>query len=182
MDLLEDNGYNQELYTKRDDSLLLDHISGHDNRDEDSYSEYHRYIMFYFFTFETGNKKLSEEFFTVTDYDVEKSILSKSTANIIDLSTMLVFFSLFVYLSYRIIKDLNNIKQKDLLLILIIDISIILSTIFIVYYLYDFIDIDNLGYVNYLSFGYGFYFACLSLILFTISYIFHHNFIKLKNQ
>ncbi len=173
-DVLEQNGYeNPDLYWKTETSMLLSHFSEYDCRNSEKPQEFHRYILFKFLKFETGIS--TGEFTSISDYDIssenDKNLqLSNSLINMARILISFFFFVLFIYFSYKIIKNIENKPDKYILynaiLFIIIFVYVIISGIYINYLK----DVNNLGYMDAWYVGYGFYLIIGSIVLFFMAY------------
>ncbi len=185
--ILEKNGYQKpDLYWRMDSSFLFFHYSVYDYRDQNNSSEYHRYNLFYFFIFETGDKSISDSFSHVNFYDgisVDKEIFfTDSATSITWLLFAFVILLLCIFFCYRGIKYCTIKKTKDFLFLGII--GLIFSFVFIVlrYFAYDFVDINELGYTKYFNFEYGFYVFYVSIFLFFVVYFIQKYFLDLPDE
>jgi len=185
-DVLEQNGYeNPDLYWKIEQSIFLKDFSEYDYRYPDSPQEFHRYTIFHFLKFETGIS--TGEFTSISDYDVSsennKNLqLSNSLINMAGILISFFFFVLFIYFSYKIIKNLENKPGRYILynavLFIIIFVSVIISGIYINYLK----DVNNLGYMDAWYFGYGFYLMIGSIVLFFMAYFLTRYYLDYKEK
>jgi len=185
--VLEKNGYQKpDLYWRGESSFTYTHYSVYDDRNQDTPSEYHKYKLFNFFIFETGDKSISDTFSTVTFYDkisVDKeAFLTDSNASIIWSVFGLIILLLCIFFCYRGIKYCTVKKTKDFLFLGII--GLIFSSVFVLlnYFSYDFADINELGYSKYFNFEYGFYVFYVSIFLFFVVYFIQKYFLDLPDE
>jgi len=169
-DIYEDIGREDKDYWKADifflfqDYYLYSYGSG----------EAHTYYLLYFYRHSTEEWAEDE----LTQYDLEGSenqiASSRILANMILFIFGAMFLILFFYFTYRTIKKCGKERTKDCLYAglsaLIIAIGFTLS----VRYIFSMLDVNNLGYTNYLKLGLGFYYMLISACLYIIAYFFQH--------
>jgi hypothetical protein len=185
-DVLEKNGYkNPDLYWKQERSLLSTHHIEYDYRNSENPQEYHRYTFFNILKFERG--ETTGEFSNVNDYDIlsdnnKNPPISYSIFNMAGLIVNSLSFSFFVYISYKIIK-IKPYKTDKYILYNIIILLIILSTMITgAIYINNVKDVNNLGYMDSWTLGYGFYLMFGSIILFLSSYFIKRYIFEFKEK
>ncbi len=185
-DVLEKNGYeNPNLYWKYEQALLLRKYSVY-NKD-DNPSEYHRYSdELNLFSFEIGDKTLSDSF---TEFSFYRSYFSNRDnpfsmflSGILSILFVVFGIAFFSYFCYNGFKSINVKKSNYFLYLGILYIVAFTFYCIISYYFYDFMDVKNLGYTDVFTFEYGFYINIAIIILFFIAFFIQQYFLVFPDE
>jgi len=159
-------------------SLLVSHDSEYDYRISEKSPVYERYSFAFNINFEKGEP--TGVFYKYEYYDhasENENILSHGSAerSFLTIVCRILFLVLFFYF---ILKGFKKIQNKSNRYLLYAGFIFMLGTIIMLILIYDSFRVaDNLklGYVDVLTFGYGFYLVVASVALFFISYLFQNH-------
>jgi len=182
-DIWTKQGYEKpDVYGKLEASIIIWHYTAYDNRDPDSPSEFHDYIIMNIYSF-----KIGEPFGIISSEHAERVYISK-LSSLSNLASMfyivyeVIGFSLIIFFCIKGIKTLNIKKTKYFLyLSIFIFISSVCFTLGS-YYFFGVVDVDNFGYTNFITFGYGFYTGIISIILFLSAFFIQNYFIDYPDK
>ena len=184
-DVLKEYGYNNpDWYWTAEGSLFVDKLSVFTFSEEmnKKVSEFYRYTILALFRIEIGEKG---DWTEITDYNIDKETLfSKGLTSMVGFVFSSILLFLFIYFCYSYIKyNYNyNRKNKYLLFLGFVTLILVIFKIIGVYMNIDYHDTQNIGYTNFLTFGYGFYLACIGIFLFFISYFIQYYFLNFSNN
>jgi len=181
-DVLDDKGYEEyDWYWTLESSFLLNKLSIYDfkNTIDENGNVYYRYSIIDITIYESGQKG---DWIELSDYTIdEPNLLSRSLGSMIILIIYFILGALFFYFSYKTLKQYY--KENNYIFYMgLISLTIFLAFIIVSCTNINFYDTQKLGYINYISFGYGFYLAMTSIILFFVLYFIRPYFLDFKKE
>jgi len=183
-DIEKNMGIEDFSYVKTYYGPLTAHIIVSDSLESDDAHEYHTYWFFGFFKFETGTPIEYESAHLKNPYDFYITA-SNNYLYLLFVSFfmgMSIYPFLFIYFSYRGIQNIDIKKTKYFLYLGIVNLISLISFLIGGYFLVNSFDVNNVGYVNFITFQYGFYLVITSVILFFLSYIMQNYFIDYSEK
>lgn len=158
-------------------TLLLRYYSIYDLRNTYHPSEYNNYGFLDFTFFESGNHELKSSFSDVSDYHVKNTgFYSISVIFMLAIIAPFLWLILFSYFCYKGLKSSSKNKSKYFLYAGVINLITLIVAIISFNFLFDYIDIYNVGFSSRLGFGFGFYSFVLSIVLFFGFFVFKYFF------
>jgi len=183
LDVLKKNGNEYpEVYCKIEYSPLIIHFVGYNYEDGENPIVYDRYKILYGLIKTESGKGKGIHFSGTTDYDITNSdnlLVSKAGFDFLTIVGLIFFLVLFSYFCYKIFRE-DEYNTRYLLYESLLLLVIVIGYPISIYYSYYIIDINNMGFIDSLIFGYGFYLMIVSTVLFFISYLLKKHFFDIK--
>jgi len=182
-DVLTAHGYeNPEWYWTYESTVFYSHRTEYyfgENTNEKP-SEYHFYKIFHgMFNIESGKSSAV----IVSEYNRgESPFISNTITQMITMILAVIFLFSGVYFIYKGIKLCFIKKNKYFLYIGIICLIGLTGFILASYYDFYFADSNNLGYINFIQPGYGFYLFCIAIALMFMAYIIQSYYLDLPKE
>ena len=167
-DVLEKNGITDyQVNWKKDMSLIIESYETYDFNLDEEKPVYIRYKFLIFDIYSSGED-------TFGDYSAYNSFsennINPNLSGFVLITTTFIFIGLFLYFIYCIFNKIQKNKTRYYLYCAVLILIILISYILFKRSIFENMDINNLGYLDSLEYGIGFYTYILAIVLLLVAY------------